>query len=84
MKISIRRFATGIFVAASAMIGLGAVQAPVVGASSSAAIVASYVTPGAFCAASLRGTKDKSVNGVVLTCTTSKTDSRLRWRQVVK
>jgi hypothetical protein len=84
MKKAITSFVAGVFLAATASLGLGAIQTSAVGAATSVQSAASYATPGAFCAASLRGQKQQSVGGVTLTCTTSNTDSRLRWREVVK
>lgn len=39
------------------------------------------VTPGAFCARTDEGTQGKSSSGVIYTCKTSPTESRLRWRR---
>jgi hypothetical protein len=39
------------------------------------------ITPGAFCARSLEGTQGRASNGLVYTCKTSATDTRLRWRR---
>ncbi|MBC7310802.1 MAG: hypothetical protein H5T81_12350 [Tetrasphaera sp.] len=39
-----------------------------------------YVTPGAFCAQAYAGWIGYTVTGVKMRCTTSATDSRLRWR----
>jgi hypothetical protein len=42
---------------------------------------ADTVTPGAFCARSQEGTFGRTSTGVLMQCTTSSTDSRLRWRE---
>ncbi len=84
MKLTIRRLFSGVFVAATALLGLGSIQASAVGATASVQSAVSYAKPGAFCRAELGGQKQESVRGVVLTCTTSQTDSRFRWREVVK
>ncbi len=39
------------------------------------------ITAGAFCAKSAEGTQGRASNGIVYTCKTSATDSRLRWRR---
>jgi hypothetical protein len=39
------------------------------------------ITPGAFCARSAEGTQGRSATGVIYTCKTSSTDTRLRWRR---
>lgn len=49
---------------------------------SSASVTATKpVTPGAYCAAELKGASGKSADGTVYTCKTSPTDARLRWRR---
>ena len=81
---TLRRLFSGVFVAATALLGIGSIQASAVGATASVQSAVSYAKPGAFCASYLAGQKQQSVGGVTLTCTTSNTDSRLRWREVVK
>lgn len=39
------------------------------------------ITPGAFCARDKEGTQGRAANGLIYTCKTSATDTRLRWRQ---
>lgn len=39
------------------------------------------ITPGAFCAKDKEGTQGRASNGLVYTCKTSATDTRLRWRR---
>jgi hypothetical protein len=39
------------------------------------------VTPGAFCARAEAGTFGRTTTGVLMQCTTTATDSRLRWRE---
>ena len=39
-----------------------------------------YVTPGAFCAEDYSGWYGYTTTGTLMQCTTSYTDSRLRWR----
>lgn len=39
------------------------------------------ITPGAFCARDKEGTQGRASNGLVYTCKTSATDTRLRWRR---
>lgn len=45
-------------------------------------LVGDHVTAGAFCAAERRGWYGYTSTGILMKCTTSSTDSRLRWRQV--
>ena len=83
MKQAFRRVVASIGLALAVSVGLGGVNvaelsaAPVADVSAAAA-----VTPGAFCAPG--GAIGYTKNNVKMICTTTATDSRSRWRQLVK
>ena len=86
MMRSVRRFAASIALAGAAVVGISAVDASFVAAAPTASTIKAVVTPGAFCsgADAASGRIDYSKTGVKMKCTTTATDSRNRWREVVK
>ena len=56
-------------------------EAPAPSPSPTATAELPLITPGAFCARALEGTQGRASNGLVYTCKTSATDTRLRWRR---
>ncbi|MFN7149716.1 MAG: hypothetical protein ACK4V6_09575 [Microthrixaceae bacterium] len=83
MKQAFRRVVASIGLALAVSVGLGGVNVAELSAAPVADVnAAATVTPGAFCAPA--GAIGYTKNNVKMTCTTTATDSRNRWREVVK
>lgn len=75
MATKFRRAIAGAALSVAILGGIGGLE--------SVAAVPAQVTPGAFCAKTAVGQRDRSVNGVEMECSYAAGDSRARWREAI-